>query len=80
MMGSACDTLAARGRVDCWRPSIGCRDTRRADIGDIVGPVVNRGQRISVSFGCRSAKHLQRSAILPLPEVQRPRAFDLFQP
>ncbi|MET4323201.1 hypothetical protein ABIB90_007288 [Bradyrhizobium sp. JR4.1] len=51
-----------------------------ADIGDLVGPIVDRGERIAVALERRSAKHPHRSAILPLDEVQRPSAFDLFQP
>src|ERR1700676_4145299 len=50
------------------------------DIRDIVRPVVNRRQDIAIPRKSRTSEFLYCQRVLPLDEIKRPFALDLFQP
>lgn len=54
--------------------------TTTPHIGNVVRTIVDRRERITVAFERRAAEFPQRQPVLPLDEIERTDAFDLFQP
>ncbi|MGY4465414.1 hypothetical protein ACVWWK_001096 [Bradyrhizobium sp. LB9.1b] len=51
-----------------------------ADIGDVVGTIVDRREDVAIAPKSLSAKRVERQAVLPRDEIERQLALDLLQP
>ncbi len=51
-----------------------------ADIGNVVGAIVDRSEHVAVVLPGLAAERLQRQLVLPLDEIERLLALDLLQP